>query len=107
MRLRIWVWLVWFLIGPAPLLLAQETETIYLSGTDKDHTVEWDFLCTGGRRSGEWTRIAVPSCWEQQGFGTYNYGIVFHKMVVRDFSVLTPSGRTARAGDEFTFPGRT
>jgi hypothetical protein len=24
-------------------------------------------------------------------------GIVFHKMVVRDFSVLTPSGRTARA----------
>ncbi len=74
MRLRIWVWLVWFLIGPAPLLLAQETETIYLSGTDKDHTVDWDFLCTGGRNSGVWTKIPVPSNWELQGFGSYNYG---------------------------------
>ena len=24
--------------------------------------------------SGKWTTIAVPSCWEQQGFGAYNYG---------------------------------
>lgn len=52
----------------------QEKEIKYLSGTDKDHTVSWDFYCTGGRKSGFWTSIQVPSCWEQQGFGAYNYG---------------------------------
>ena len=31
-----------------------------------------------GRRSGEWTKIRVPSVWEQQGFGTYNYGIRYY-----------------------------
>jgi hypothetical protein len=46
----------------------------YLSGTGNDNTVTWEFFCTGGRKSGEWTRIEVPSCWEQQGFGAYNYG---------------------------------
>jgi hypothetical protein len=46
----------------------------YLSGTDNVHTAEWDFWCTGGRKSGYWTKIQVPSCWEQQGFGSYNYG---------------------------------
>lgn len=49
-------------------------EIQYLSGTDNENTVEWDFFCTGGRNSGYWTTIQVPSCWEQQGFGTYNYG---------------------------------
>ncbi|NLR58552.1 glycoside hydrolase family 2 [Chitinophaga polysaccharea] len=53
---------------------AQETQRIYLSGTDKDHTVDWDFYCSGGRKSGQWTTIPVPSNWEQQGFGGYNYG---------------------------------
>jgi len=53
---------------------AQQTIIKYLSGTDKDHTVNWDFYCTEGRRSGVWTKIAVPSNWEQQGFGAYNYG---------------------------------
>ncbi|GAA4311953.1 glycoside hydrolase family 2 [Mucilaginibacter gynuensis] len=53
---------------------SQGTVVKYLSGTDKDHTVQWDFYCTGGRNSGKWTKIAVPSNWEQQGFGTYNYG---------------------------------
>lgn len=53
---------------------SQGTITKYLSGTDKDHTVQWDFYCTGGRNSGKWTKIAVPSNWELQGFGTYNYG---------------------------------
>lgn len=52
----------------------QEKEIKYLSGTDKDHTVSWDFYCTAGRKSGTWTTIQVPSCWEQQGFGAYNYG---------------------------------
>jgi beta-galactosidase/beta-glucuronidase len=55
-------------------LVAQQTETQYLSGTDKDHTVDWDFYCTGGRNSGKWTKIPVPSNWELKGFGTYNYG---------------------------------
>jgi hypothetical protein len=36
--------------------------------------VPWEFSVTGGRRAGEWTTIAVPSNWEQHGFGTYNYG---------------------------------
>lgn len=53
---------------------SQETVIKYLSGTDKDHTVSWDFYCTAGRKSGEWTKIPVPSQWEQQGFGAYNYG---------------------------------
>ena len=55
-------------------LFAAKTERLYLSGTDKDHTVNWNFYCTDGRNSGRWTTIPVPSCWEQHGFGTYNYG---------------------------------
>ena len=52
------------------------TQTIRqnLSGIDKDHTVNWDFYCTAGRKSGQWTTIPVPSNWEFQGFGGYNYG---------------------------------
>ncbi|MDQ3845726.1 MAG: glycoside hydrolase family 2 [Bacteroidota bacterium] len=46
----------------------------YLSGTDVKNTRTWDFYCTGGRNSGNWTKIQVPSHWEQQGFGSYNYG---------------------------------
>lgn len=52
-----------------------KTETLYLSGTGSHDAVTWDFFCTGGRNSGFWTKIAVPSCWEQQGFGTYDYGV--------------------------------
>jgi len=52
-----------------------KTETLYLSGTGSHDAVTWDFFCTGGRNSGFWTTIAVPSCWEQQGFGTYDYGV--------------------------------
>ena len=53
---------------------AQQTEIKFLSGTDAANTVEWDFFCTDGRNSGEWSKIPVPSNWELQGFGTYNYG---------------------------------
>lgn len=53
---------------------ANQTIRQYLSGTDKDRTVNWDFYCTGGRKSGQWTTIPVPSNWEFQGFGGYNYG---------------------------------
>jgi len=64
-------------------------EVIYLSGTDKDHTKTWEFFCTGGCNSGQWTTIQVPSCWEQQGFGSYNYG--------RDYVTY---GRAVRYSDE-------
>ncbi|MHC4542074.1 MAG: glycoside hydrolase family 2 protein [Planctomycetota bacterium] len=58
----------------AELLAAQETQTLYLSGKGKDDPVQWEFYCTAGRNSGQWTAIGVPSNWELQGFGTYNYG---------------------------------
>ena len=68
---------------------AQQKEVRYLSGTDNKHTVDWDFFCTGGRNSGYWTKIAVPAHWEQQGFGSYNYG--------RDYKTY---GKNARFADE-------
>ena len=49
-------------------------EVLYLSGTDNTNTKTWDFYCTSGRNSGVWTKIEVPSHWEQQGFGEYDYG---------------------------------
>lgn len=56
----------------------QQKQVLYLSGTDNENTVTWEFFCTGGRKSNTWTTIQVPSCWEQQGFGTYNYGRDYH-----------------------------
>lgn len=54
------------------------TERQYLSGHGCDDMVQWDFMCTGGNNSGKWTKIGVPSCWELQGFGTYQYGMKFY-----------------------------
>ncbi len=61
-------------------LLAQSvtTERQYLSGTGSDDMVQWDFMVSDGNNSGEWTKIGVPSCWELQGFGTYQYGMKFY-----------------------------
>src|SRR5215218_6971200 len=53
------------------------TQVRYLSGEGKDDAVPWDFYCTAGRHSGAWSKIAVPSNWEQQGFGAYNFGRPF------------------------------
>ncbi|HPY52085.1 MAG TPA: glycoside hydrolase family 2 TIM barrel-domain containing protein, partial [Sedimentisphaerales bacterium] len=53
---------------------ADETQVLYLSGQGKDDPVTWEFFCTAGRNSGQWTTIGVPSNWELQGFGAYNYG---------------------------------
>jgi Glycosyl hydrolases family 2, TIM barrel domain/Glycosyl hydrolases family 2, sugar binding domain/Glycosyl hydrolases family 2 len=72
-----------------PTLNAQQKQIQYLSGTDAKHTVQWDFYCTAGRNSGIWGKIQVPSCWEQQGFGNYNYG--------RDYRT---NGKNARFYDE-------
>ena len=55
-----------------------ETQRQYLSGHGCDDMVEWDFHCTDGRNAGKWTKIGVPSCWELQGFGTYQYGMRFY-----------------------------
>lgn len=55
-----------------------QTERQYLSGRGCDDMVEWDFFCTDGRNSGKWSKIGVPSCWELQGYGTYQYGITFY-----------------------------
>ena len=68
---------------------AEIKEIRYLSGTDNGHTVSWDFFCTAGRNSGKWSTIQVPSHWEQQGFGLYNYG--------RDYKTY---GRNFRFADE-------
>ena len=81
-------------------IAAQETERLYLSGTGCDDMVEWNFLCTDGRNSGQWTKIGVPSCWELQGFGTYQYGMRF-------YGKATPEGIADEKGfykTEFTLP---
>lgn len=69
--------LIALLLATALSATAAETETLYLSGRGSDDAQPWDFYCTGGRNSGFWTKIAVPSCWEQQGFGAYDYGVEF------------------------------
>jgi hypothetical protein len=51
-----------------------QKQVIYLSGKGYQNTKTWEFFCTEGRNSGYWTKIEVPSCWEQQGFGNYEYG---------------------------------
>ncbi|MFG6443286.1 glycoside hydrolase family 2 protein [Roseateles sp. LKC17W] len=63
------------LLGEAALASpAPRTETVLLSGTGPDDAVSWDFRIDGGRRAGEKARIPVPSNWQQQGFGHYQYG---------------------------------
>jgi hypothetical protein len=53
---------------------ARDAQIQFLSGHGSDDAVLWDFYCNGGRRANVWTQIHVPSCWEQEGFGEYNYG---------------------------------
>jgi Glycosyl hydrolases family 2, TIM barrel domain/Glycosyl hydrolases family 2, sugar binding domain/Glycosyl hydrolases family 2/Domain of unknown function (DUF4981)/Beta galactosidase small chain len=62
------------LAAPCATAATQETETLYLSGRYGGPPVPWDFRCSAGRNCGAWTRIRVPSCWEQEGFGAYLYG---------------------------------
>ena len=77
-----------------------ETQRQYLSGHGCDDMVQWDFQCTDGRNSGKWTKIGVPSCWELQGFGTYQYGMRF-------YGKATPEGIADEKGlykTDFTLP---
>ena len=55
-------------------LSAQQTQTLYLSGTGLDDTRTWQFRCSAGNNSGRWGEIEVPSQWELQGYGEYDYG---------------------------------
>jgi hypothetical protein len=72
-RFKIWIVLLFVISGL--IARAQETQKLFLSGTGSDHTVNWQFFCTAGNNSGKWTTIPVPSNWEFQGFGKYNYGL--------------------------------
>ena len=79
---------------------AVETHRQYLSGRGCDDMVQWDFKCSDGRNAGKWTKIGVPSCWELQGFGTYQYGMRF-------YGKPTPEGIADEKGFykyEFTLP---
>lgn len=50
------------------------TEQVYLSGKGPKTAVPWEFKVSSGRRAGAWSTIPVPSNWELQGFGGYDYG---------------------------------
>ncbi|UOE51164.1 glycoside hydrolase family 2 [Mucilaginibacter sp. SMC90] len=69
------IWIVLLFVISGLITRAQETQKLFLSGTGSDHTVNWQFFCTAGNNSGKWTTIPVPSNWEFQGFGKYNYGL--------------------------------
>jgi hypothetical protein len=58
----------------ASVARAAETETQYLSGLGKDDPVKWEFICDKGQNAGKWSTISVPSNWQLQGFGIYEYG---------------------------------
>lgn len=81
-----------FLLLYSLISFAQQTEVQYLSGSGNNDTKTWEFFCTNGRNSGKWSTIQVPSCWEQQGYGNYNYG--------RDYKTY---GKNYRMADEEGF----
>lgn len=63
-----------FLFLLASLANAAETEVKYLSGLGKDDPVKWEFMCDKGMNANKWSTIGVPSNWQLQGFGIYEYG---------------------------------
>ncbi|SEN63554.1 Beta galactosidase small chain [Mucilaginibacter gossypiicola] len=69
------IWIVLLFVISGLTARTQETQKLFLSGTGSDHTANWQFFCTAGNNSGKWTTIPVPSNWEFQGFGKYNYGL--------------------------------
>ncbi len=66
--------LLFLCLCPLSNSYTQNTQIQYLSGLDKDQRVDWEFRIDNGMRAGEWTTIPVPSNWELEGFGVYNYG---------------------------------
>jgi hypothetical protein len=75
-RARSYVLLVALALAAPALGASPETLVLPLSGmgTTGEAPVYWDFQLDSGRASGKKSRIVVPSCWEQQGFGAYYYG---------------------------------
>ncbi|MFY9151672.1 MAG: glycoside hydrolase family 2 TIM barrel-domain containing protein [Prolixibacteraceae bacterium] len=71
---QIYLILLLLFFGIVSIASPSQKQKLFLSGTDNTHTKTWDFFCTSGRNSGVWTKIEVPSHWEQQGFGEYDYG---------------------------------
>ena len=63
-----------FVLLMASVARAAETETQYLSGLGKDDPVKWEFICDKGQNANKWSTIGVPSNWQLQGFGIYEYG---------------------------------
>ena len=55
-------------------IFAQETQRQYLSGKGIDDAVPWEFFCSAGHKSGQWSTLPVPSCWDAEGFGQLAYG---------------------------------
>lgn len=78
---------------------AQETETLYLSGTGLGDTKTWKFYCSDGMKSKKWSKIEVPSQWEVQGFGEYSYGRWY-----TDKSIKHPPRETGIYRTDFRLP---
>lgn len=77
---------------------AERTKRHYLSGIDATHTKVWRFRCSDGQNAGRWQSIAVPSCWELQGFGSYTYGRFYKKQGAQ------PSSEVGEYRTTFTLP---
>lgn len=63
-----------FMVMGAASAAVPVTEQVYLSGKGPKTAVPWEFKVSDGRRAGVWSTIPVPSNWELQGFGGYDYG---------------------------------
>lgn len=80
---------------------AGTTVTVPLSGMGDNDAVLWDFKCSDGMNSGRWKKIHVPSCWEQEGFGTYTYGRYYH-----DRPGSAPADETGTYRTTFNLPAK-
>ncbi len=79
------------LVALAAHCQSADTQRQYLSGHGCDDMVKWDFMCSDGMNSGKWSTIGVPSCWELQGFGNYQYGMRF-------YGIANPAGIAKETG---------
>ena len=71
-------WLILF--GVIPVINAQkgaapQTVLHYLAGKGADDVVLWDFCVSDGMNADKWSKIAVPSSWETQGFEPINISL--------------------------------
>jgi hypothetical protein len=93
------------LLAACPAASAEEpaprTAVLMLSGDGASSTpVRWEFTLDRGRGSDQ-TSILVPSCWEQEGFGTYYYGTQGRGKPDDDPIIPKEVGTSAR---DFTLP---